>query len=314
MLLTQSAAGTFKSCRKKAQLRYERGLVPVDREQALYFGNLVHTGLETHFKGGDALAAICAKHANPTDEAHACAVVTGYIARYPTEEFTPVAVEMKFDIDLPFSAPMRAGGKWDALVRHKGKLKVLEHKTAARIDAPYLERLWVDFQIAWYSAAAEIVYHEPVVGIIYDIIEKVPKATAERRVAETDAEWAQRQAEAKAPGRLKRRMGETDDEYACRMLTAYTDPTRFHREEILLDRADVALALKEMSDTAFDWIDTRANGRWTRNTSQCFVWNKACAYLPICQSRENPVLIDARYRVEDPNTELTEPAPEALAF
>lgn len=315
MLLTQSAKAKFQSCRRAAKYRYEMGLVPQQEPAELRFGSLVHTGLEAHFKGIDPVAVLDMQSAEDAERIQAQAILAGYRAKYADEKFQVVSIEAGFE--MPLSSEWDAGGKWDGLVRYQGRLWVLEHKTAARIDAAYLSRLWVDFQIAWYAAAAMHVHGEPVAGVIYDIIEKLPKADRAQRIGETDAEWDARLAAAKRPGACKRQMGETREAYVSRINAAYAGPERFHREEILLSADDLKQAVDEMVEIAYQWSDARTRNAWPRNTAACFHYGSACSYLPICQSRENPLLIANQYRVADPNRELlptAEAEPEALAF
>lgn len=308
MILTQSAYTTFASCRKRAELRYERGLVPMQEPTALRFGSLIHDAIERHHRGLDALAWITAQPLDAAERIYALAMLRGYIQRWQSDDFTVVEMERAFR--FPLVDGWDAGGKFDGIIRRGGALWLMEHKTASRVDAAYLSRLWVDFQIAWYSAAAERVYGEPIVGILYNVLGKLPSADAGMRQGESDAEWEARLAEAKAPGRCKRRMSETAEEYAARVERFYADPSRYHREEILLSRDDVARAYEDMTQAAFEWTEARGSGRWYRNSSQCFKWGSACSYLPICQSRENPLVIANAFRVEDPNREL---APEPVA-
>jgi hypothetical protein len=311
VLLTQSWKAAFQGCRRRARYRYRDRLVAYHEAAELRFGSLVHTGLEAHFKRQDPHAAIDKSAIDSNDKAQAHAILSGYALRYSREDFEVIAIESAFVLPLLHG---EGAGKWDGVVRRKDGLWILEHKTASRIDAAYLSRLWVDFQIAWYAAAAEFVFREPVRGIIYDVIEKLPRDQRDQNLGETDAEWEARRAEAKQPNRLKRRTPESLDEYAARLDAAYRAPERFHREEILLSRDDLALAIEEMNEIAFEWGDAIARNAWPRNTNQCFVYGKPCSYLPICQSRENPVVIANQYRIEDPNRELAPPPEPELAF
>lgn len=309
-LMTQSAAAMFRDCRKKAELRHERGLVPMEEAHELRFGHLIHGALEAHHTGVDPFAHINQRALNPTDQALALAMMRGYVARYPSESFEAVAVEQEFRIEIrnpdtnAASRSFEGAGKIDAIIRKPDGLWLMEHKTTGRIDSGYLERLWIDFQIAWYCIAIEEVYQEPVVGILYNVLEKTAYSAASQEQGETDAEWNARLAMAKAPGRCKRVMPESDEAYRARLDAIYADGKKFHREEILLVREDLDLVRAEMWDLTQAWLDARKNNRWYRNTSQCFHYNKPCQYLPICKSRENPMLIEALYKRQEPHAEL----------
>ena len=82
-------------------------------------------------------------------------MITGYATRYATEDFTIVEVEKSFvgEIRNPdtgrLSQTFRIAGKVDAIVQCHDGMYLLEHKTAATIDASYLDKLWTDTQIAF---------------------------------------------------------------------------------------------------------------------------------------------------------------------
>jgi hypothetical protein len=320
-LLTQSLIRDFRNCRKLYELRFERSLVPLQDAYELGFGQLVHDGLQhwyTHHDIDKLAEFLAEKAVDPTMLPPAWAALRGYAARYATEDFTIVELEREFRLPLrdktgAVSGDWIRGGKIDGIVRRKNGLWLMEHKTASRIDAAYLSRLWLDFQITWYSPAVEELHGEPVVGVIYNVIQKLGRGEAVAKVGETDAEFQERYDAAKNKKLLKRRMGEDKSQYRDRLNAAYADPTMFHREEILLDRADISLVLQEASDIATDIDTARANGHWYRNTDQCFKWNKPCQYLPVCQSRENPLVIENQYLKRAPHTEL-ELSKEAPAF
>ena len=91
----------------------------------------------------------------------ATAMMRAYAARYRQEEFEVVALEKNFEgpiVNPSTGAASRSfvlAGKVDGIVRIGDDYFLLEHKTAAPIDADYLERLWTDFQIAIYSQYVE---------------------------------------------------------------------------------------------------------------------------------------------------------------
>lgn len=62
-------------------------------------------------------------------------------------------------------------GTWDALVRYGGGLYVFETKTTADINR-LIDGLYFDWQPRLYAIAAELVFDEPVRGVIYNIIKR----------------------------------------------------------------------------------------------------------------------------------------------
>lgn len=318
-LITQSGAKRFLSCRKSYEFRYERELVPNQEPHELWFGQIWHDALQAHHLGQDAMAVIrekCKSHQTNDDMYNLVAMLRGYIDRHGTpddEEFEVVALEQEFSVPLVDPRTGRQIGEWkrggkvDGIIRKRssGKLWLMEHKTAARIDAQYLAKLWLDFQITSYSGVAAEIYKEPLEGVLYNVTRKMAKVQRARKLPETDAEFAQRQAEAKAPNRLKRKMGETDGEYGERLCHSYRDGEMFHREEIYLDQVSIDKVQLETAMIVDDIDRARKEGTWYRNTDNCFKWHKGCEYLPICRSNENPLLIDASYTKKAPHSELS---------
>lgn len=322
-ILTQSAAAAFRDCRKRAELRYERGLVPNEDADALRFGRLWHGALELRAKGSDLATVIAWIEANAltlADAVVATAMYRGYSARWDLVDPTLALVAAENEFLTPIRNPdtsaqsrsFDAGGKMDRVVRRSGLpagngLWLMEHKTTSRIDAAYIERLWLDFQITYYAARFVDLFQEPCQGIIYDIALKPSKSDMAQDLTETDAEWDGRLALAKAPGRCKRRMGETEAEWRERLLTKCADGANYHREEILLTQEDIDQVAAETWDITQAWLDARRFGRWYRNTSQCFGhYGRPCDFLQVCKSRENPIVIQNGFTVKRLHSELSD--------
>ncbi len=143
---------------------------PRERAEALSFGSVIHNSIElwyrsqeSHSRLQDVLAYIDDAFENRVVDAHvksqwhlATAMMCGYANRYALDEFEIVEVEKEFvgEIRNPDtgrqSQTFRIAGKVDAIVRCHDGLYLLEHKTAATVDANYLDKLWTDTQIALY--------------------------------------------------------------------------------------------------------------------------------------------------------------------
>jgi hypothetical protein len=319
--LSQSGAGVFRDCRKMAHLRYELGIYPKEEDAVLSLGKLFHKSLEIFYleilngcdgppasNWRDRLREILTKE-NPKQPTYidvTIAMMARYLQKYDDHiKWEVVGVEVPFSIPLinpdtgAASRSFVREGKLDLLIRKKndGTVWLVEHKSSSRIDSAYLRRLWLDFQITWYLEAAEKKYGIKIAGIIYNMIEKPQTAKLVPGVGETEAEFADRCKELKNPKAAKRKLPETREDYLSRIDAFYDDPTVFSREEILLTREDIDLMLQESWDIGQAWLDARLKNRWYRNTSNCFKWNKPCQYLPICQSRDNPAVIEASYEV-----------------
>ncbi len=137
----------------------------------LSFGGVIHNALELWYRNSpdaDRLqqaydfidSEFPQRMGDPQQSANwqlALAMFGGYVHRYAVEEFEVVEVEKEFlgEIRNPdtgrASQTFRIAGKADAIVQCHDGMYLLEHKTAASVDANYLDKLWTDTQIALYS-------------------------------------------------------------------------------------------------------------------------------------------------------------------
>lgn len=318
----------FRNCRKACEYRYEIGLTLREKDPNLSFGSLVHECLQL-WHGDRDLAAVldlidkaCAGRVGDEsvrrDWHLARAMMTGYAARYPTEEFVVVALEKTFEgpiVNPATGAASRSfvlAGKVDGIVRIGDDHYVLEHKTAATIDADYLERLWTDFQIAIYSHYVEQSLGIPITGVIYNVL---GKARLQQGKGETEEEYQARRAELIAKSKsatttAKRKMPESDGDYQARLAEKYADPTMFHREMLYLSEDRFEILRAELWELTQAFLDARRRGVFYQNTSFCFNYNRPCAYFPICRSNGNPNVIENFYTITPPHEELRAPEVE----
>jgi hypothetical protein len=241
----------------------------------------------------------------------ATAMIRGYAKRYATEEFEVIEVEKEFvgEIRNPDtgrqSQTFRIAGKVDGIVRCHDGLYLLEHKTAASVDANYLDKLWTDTQIALYCYyLRELGY--PIVGVIYNVL---LKSRLKQGKGETQEEFEIRKAELAAKNKsgkttAKRQMPETDDEFQSRLTEWYSRPEAFHREFIYLSEDRLAMLQDEVWEITQQYLDARRRGKWLLNTSNCFSYQRPCEYLAYCQSGFNPNVADNLYEIAPPNEEL----------
>jgi hypothetical protein len=219
-------------------------------------------------------------------------MLTGYARRYPEESFTvePGGIESEFATEIrnpetgAESRTFTLAGKTDLLMRRDGGLWLGEHKTTAAIDGAYIERLWMDFQTTLYAWAVERVRGEPVAGVVYNVIAKAGLRPYEAG--------------------KKRKADETEDEFTARLAEWYANPDVFHREELLISPAREDVLRAELWELTQALLDARRRNVWYQNPSQCFQWNHACAYWPICRSCDNTNVIDNDYRHADAHAEL----------
>ena len=322
MTSTYSMWSLFRNCRKAVDWRYLQQLVPLQRDRNLNFGSLIHECLEAWHQRRD-LAEVLAlidglcPNRMQDDNQHrdwhlATAMMKGYAARYAAEEFEVVALEKTFQgpvINPATGAASRSfvlGGKVDGIVRIGSDYFLLENKSAAQLDADYLERLWTDFQITIYAYYVEQTMGIPITGILYNIL---VKAKLQQSKGETEDEYEVRRAELLAKSKTgrttaKRRLPETDDEFQDRLAEKYADPSMLHREMLYLSRDRFDILRSELWELTQAFLDARRRGVFYQNTSFCFNFHRPCAYFALCRSNGNPNVIENFYQRVAPNEEL----------
>lgn len=324
---TYSFWNAFRNCRKSNEWRYVRELVPIDHDPSLSFGSMIHRCLETWHRDRDLPATLglidrllpdrVRDEKQRRDWHLATALMRGYTARYPTEEFEVVGLEKVFEGPIVNPATGAASrtfvlaGRVDGVVRLDGKNYLLEHKTAASIDSSYLERLWTDFQIALYTHYVEETLGLPIAGVLYNIL---GKARLHQSEGETEEEFAARRAELIAKSKTgkssaKRKLPESDDAFQARLAEKYADPEMFHRETLLLSRDQIESLRSELWELTQAYLEARRRGVYYQNTSFCFHYRKPCSYFSLCRSNGSPVVMENLYERRPPNEELVEDAP-----
>lgn len=194
-LLTHSRLACSRRCKREQHLRFNLGYRPVTDAEELFFGQLLHLGLEAWWnsvKAGhpaatwlaDALTALGQVKCNAFDLAKAKAMMMGYDARWSldAEHYEVLAVEVRFtakvvnpDTGRPSPLWMQ-GGKIDVVVRDRrdGKVKFVEHKTSSEDvsqGSPYWRRLMMDGQISIYFDGTVALGWQPE-ACVYDVLSK----------------------------------------------------------------------------------------------------------------------------------------------
>ncbi len=326
-VLTFSALNIFRNCPRKYHLRYQEHLRRPERPEALAFGSVIHGALEHWYRNvhdeNRLLAVLDLIDDQYPDRDHdegqrhlwhlTRAMIEGYAARYPEETFDIVEIEKEFTADIRNPETGRPSqtfvmaGKADGIVRLEGELYLLEHKTASSITADYLDKLWTDTQIALYSHyLREIGY--PIVGVIYNIL---LKTRLKQREGETLEEYEIRKATLAAKNKsgrstAQRQLPETDTEFRARLAEWYGKREAFHRERIYLSADRMAMLQEEVWEITQQYLDARRRGKWLLNTSHCFAFQRACDYLPLCQTGFSPNVRDNLYEIAPPHEELAE--------
>jgi hypothetical protein len=326
MITTYSMWSKFRNCRKACEWRYLKELVPLERDHNLAFGSVIHACLELWHRYRDLERVL--NHINGAypdrggeekqrAEWHlATAMMKGYAARYPEEEFEVVELEKTFEgpiINPATGAASRSftlAGKVDGIVKKDRQFFLIENKTASLIDSAYLERLWGDFQIQLYCWYVEQSLGLRISGIIYNVL---AKAKLRQRQGETDEEYQTRCEELIAKSKsgktsAKQKMAETDDEFQARLGEWYAQPDAFHREPLFISRDQFDTLRSELWELTRSFLDARRRGIYYQNSSQCFTYGRPCAYFALCRSGGSPNVIENFYRHEAPHSELCDDA------
>ncbi len=332
---TYSMWSLFRNCRKAAHWRYVLELVPLEKDRNLSFGSLIHACLETWHGTRDLAAALehvdkaCVNRAQDEEQRRvwhlATALLKGYATRYATEEFEVVALEKAFEgeiINPETSAASRSftlAGKVDGIVRVGDEHFLLEHKTAATVDASYLERLWTDFQVTLYAHYVEQALGIRISGVLYNLL---VKARLQQSAGETEVEFEARRAELIAKSKTgkssaKRRLPETDEEFQARLADKYAELGMFHREQLYISREQFSTLRAELWELTQAFLDARRRDVWYQNTSFCFQYGRPCPYFALCRSGGSPNVRDNFYQHVAPHEELrgeVSPADENPTF
>jgi hypothetical protein len=327
MVTTYSMWNLFRNCRKAAHWRYVLELVPIERDRHLAFGSLMHDALAVWHGTRELARALepidraCANRAQEEEQRRVwhlgTAMMRGYAARYATEDFEVVALEKEFEgeiINPETAAASRSftlAGKIDGIVRLGDEHFLLEHKTAAAVDAGYLERLWTDFQITLYAYYVEQALGIRVAGILYNIL---VKARLQQSAGETEEEFEARRAELIAKSKTgkstaKRRLPESDDDFQARLAVKYAEPEMFHRELLYISRDQFTTLRAELWELTQAFLDARRRDVWYQNTSFCFQYGRPCPYFALCRSGGSPNVLENLYEKRAPNEELRRLSP-----
>ena len=144
------------------------------------------------------------------------------------------------------------------------------------------------------------------------VAEILVKAKLRQSLGETEAEFETRRAGLIAKSKTgkssaKRKIPESDESFQARLLQKYEEPGMFHREELFISRDQFAELQEELWELSQAMLNARRRNFFYRNTSNCFQYNRPCAYFPLCRSGDNPNVIENYYQKITPNEELRTP-------
>ncbi len=334
-LLTTSHQRAYRTCPRLAFFSYELGFRPAYESDAQTFGTLGHRGLEAWWVARGAFpqepdrwldAALGDVAQWQTDEytraAHV-ALTVGYHTRWSDEPLVPIAVEHEYTGPLVNPATgmpsrtWRAAGKIDVIARHlvTGDVTVVDHKYTSRSFEPgsdYRQALLLDSQVSNYLGAVRAMGLNPA-GWVHDCIKRPglkPLRATPIEARTYTKEKRDKVGNVTEPSRLyanQREEDESPEEYGARVAEDIAAKPDSYYARIPVVRLE-----DEEREAAFDYwqtgrqiADSRTANVWPRNTSSCFQYGRACAFLPVCNGTgqlDDPT----RYRrAVRPNEELS---------
>lgn len=285
LTISNSLTKDWRACRRKFYFHYIALLDTKKLSIPFFVGSHFHKGMEAFYAGEDPDEfvprivksmrdkASKAVFLTPEDEQKLMiqeAIVAGMLRGYAAHYKKDLKKWKVFAAEKEFSVPIIEGrieyvGQIDLVVEYDGRLWLVEHKTAGRLDRNYVERLALDTQITGYSIGAKHVFKENIAGIIYNV--------------------------AKKP-QIRQRKDETPDEFAQRIEEDYLARPEFYfyREELLRDKSTIGEYKAEIAEVAADIEDVvaatqkdpvKAMPRYYRNTDHCTARGQ-CPYMAIC--------------------------------
>lgn len=289
MIESGSSIGVFMTCPKKYEFSYEKRLESMVYPQALGYGSMIHSWVES-IVGRDRRNAAhqCleewSKKYKSQDDQQQIGVdfmtsqhVVNLWERYWSNDAHPFGnnhldfqeSEFEWSYDLPSVAgepsDYRHVGKSDGVVLHKkyGKVFLYELKTAAdRQRDTYIHHLQVDKQISSNIIALRARGIQ-VDGVIYDVIWKPAISRLKNRKTKPD---------------------ETLQEFSSRLIeTMRLEPKDYFERHIVFrndkDIADYSIDLRQQ----FDAIErAKTSKAFYRNSGACDDFGRLCPYFSLC--------------------------------
>ena len=322
--VTYSAINKFINCRQAYKFRYIDELVPIEKNDNLIFGSIIHNCLEIWYENYSLEKVfdyinqtVLNKNSDKKQKEQwhlANAIMTSYIELYPNESFKIIDLEKQFEgkiINPKTNYSSRKfifSGKVDGIVEQNGKYFLLEHKTTSMINENYLEKLWMDLQIRLYSIYLKQCFDIEVEGVIYNII---VKAKLKQNKGETEEEYLERfrkliEVSKNGKSTAKRKMPEDDISFQSRLLQKYKEPGMFQRELIYFSADQLESLQYELWDICKSINHAEKNNLFYKNTSNCFKFGSLCPYLMICSSKNNNIVIENHYEKKVRHEKLKE--------
>lgn len=296
--LTNSARSVFLNCRKKYQYQYVYGLAPRKPSIPFLVGGLFHEELDLMYTQGEfdedacrvRIQKACAKASRAEgltsedsekiymQQAIAVGAVKGYAEQYlkaDLKEWEVIEAEGAFKIELP--GGWTYYGKTDLVVeeRKTGKIKLVEHKTAGKLDVAYVAKLPLDNQIlgyAWGKSEQKIRLD----GVIYNVTKKPS---------------------------IRQKQNESLNEFYRRIEMEYTSRPEeyFYREPLSFSTKDIKRFSEELKKFMEEIDRCHEEDFFYQNTGHCTALG-VCPFMKLCTdgaTKENLMLYRVKGRAHE---------------
>lgn len=338
-LITYSSGTCLCSCEEKFRLRYEEGLKPLaDDIGARWIGSAMHAGLEAYIKHGldAALESIKAiEESTPgigdmvfktvEGAAKARAMVRAAAIKWPSTAFSLVEHKVNMEIQNPeTSGSSRSfvyAGKVDGVVGEA----LIDWKSVSD-PARYIQEKTIGHQLECYALA---LFEEGVQvnSVQFRLIKRPTLQLSSIPVLDTDGQKVvldvqgarvfkkdgkPRQTGDSASGYTVQTRPETGDEFEARCFEQLISEVGFLvEEERFLNVARMEDARRWLWSVSKRILSNRNTGHWLRNEHACWIFNRSCEFLAICQTAcaggDTQQIIDTEFeREETGHVELAE--------
>lgn len=267
--ISNNSTSIFRSCQMKYNWNYIQGLKPIRKSNVLSLGSILHKAFELYYEGDPAAL----KHIQQTiDDLISIAppedvedlrimqyTLVGMWQYHPFKlsDFQSIEPEIEFKIKVPGTRGIVFVGKIDGLVTDlNGRKWVRELKTTSQAFSQFEVRCRQSSQGSGYIWAMRQL-GIPVEGVLYDYIKKPL---------------------------LRKGVNESADMYGQRIMYDYGNrpDVYYKRHPSYRSNDELHMFEQDLRQVAFDIRKRTHDGKWHRNTDQCWNYNSECPYLKIC--------------------------------
>lgn len=305
--VSQSKVKTYRRCLQAYDYRYNQKLKKKRKSRPLQFGTMIHSALERHFNGDDAMdyfdelradVAAMRLFAQEREEygdiLEDCEdIIRDYLGYWEDDDLRPIrkkgrGAEHTFEIEL--FPDVIWNGKLDLIGVTPNKLRwLVEHKTYTR--QPGDDERWRNLQSVSYFRANDILGWKPLDGTLWDYIKSRPPAVPGILKDESLSQKAIDTLPSKIMRILEDR-GEKPKLYPQLMASAEKNRGNyFQRIHTPVNRAVADMVFSDFTATVQEMVRTEEKrpNHWPMNIEKHCGW---CDYEPLCRARLQGLDVD----------------------